>query len=116
MPETDPLSTAFLLVETSRGGEPVWAAKWRSADGSRVKRRLGATAWLEDDGRGWRPRSGRPTPGHLTERQARRAMAALIRDAEADADAQRERSAAAEMPAGLTFRELAAAPRRVRHV
>ena len=107
MPETDPLSTAFLLVETSRGGEPVWAAKWRSADGSRVKRRLGATAWLEDDGRGWRPRSGRPTPGHLTERQARRAMAALIRDAEADADAQRERSAAAEMPAGLTFRELA---------
>ena len=36
----DPVSTAFLLVETDRGGEPRWAVKWRGADGKRVKRRL----------------------------------------------------------------------------
>jgi len=47
----DPL-TAFLLVETTKdSGEPVWAVKWRSADGQRVRRRLGARAWLARDGR-----------------------------------------------------------------
>ena len=46
----DPLSTTFLLVETTKEDEPVWAVKWRSADGSRVRRRLGARAWLVRDG------------------------------------------------------------------
>ena len=55
MREIDPLSTAFLLVETNRGGDPVWAAKWRSADGTRVSggsaRRRGSSATATRGGR-----------------------------------------------------------------
>src|SRR4051794_32674844 len=112
MPEHDPLSTAFLLVETTRAGEPVWAVKWRCADGSRAKRRLGAPAWLEREGAGgWRARDGRPREGALTERQARRLMASVVRGGEADAVAAQvrasEQRAAASRAAGLTFRALA---------
>jgi len=105
MVEFDPLTTAFLLVETTRGDDPVWAAKWRSADGSRVKRRLGAQAWLERDGTEWRARAGRPRPDHLTERQARRLMASVIREAEA---AHRSDACGSAEPqsAGPTFRDL----------
>lgn len=110
----DPASTAFLLVEADRGGEPRWAVKWRGADGKRVKRRLGAPAWLERDGSGgWRTRTGRPHPSHLTERQARRAMGELIRIAEAEAAEKRARAEHAldqmSRAAGLTFRDLALA-------
>jgi integrase len=83
------------------------AVKWRSAYGSRVKRRLGAGAWLEQDGRGWRPRTGRPKPGYLTERQARRAMAVLVRTVEADAI--RRHTKPAPTISGPTFRALAQA-------
>ena len=109
----DPLSTAFLLVETTKDtGEPVWAVKWRSADGQRVRRRLGAHAWLVRDGRrGWRPRSGRPAPGHLTEYQARRRVVEFVETVEAEraearahAVAESQREAAAGAP---TFRALA---------
>jgi integrase len=109
----DPLSTAFLLVETTKDtGEPVWAVKWRSADGQRVRRRLGARAWLVRDGaRGWRPRSGRPAAGHLTEYQARRRVVEFIERTEAERAADRARaaeSAAREAAAdGPTFRALA---------
>jgi integrase len=108
----DSVSTAFLLVETTRRGEPVWAVKWRREDGSRVKRRLGAAAWLESDGAGrWRPREGRPRPEHLTERQARRTTATVVRAAEAQAAEDRLRAAhahdAAERAAGPRFRTLA---------
>ena len=90
----EPLSTAFLLVETTRSGEPVWAVKWRCADGSRAKRRLGAAAWLEhDDGGDWRPREGRPRDDRLTERQARRLIANVIRAAEEEAARDRGRAA-----------------------
>jgi integrase len=110
-PSPDPLSTAFLLVEVTRGGEPVWAAKWRRADGSRVKRRLGAPAWLEHDGgAGWRPRAGRARGDHLTERQARRLMATVIRAAEEQAVRDQARAAhdrAEAVRAGApTFRAL----------
>ena len=113
MPAHDPLSTAFLLVETLKAsGKPVWAVKWRSADGERVRRRLGANAWVATDGAGgWRPRDGRPAPEHLTEFQARRRIAALIEGVEAEraaaraaAVAEAEREAAA---GGPTFRALA---------
>ena len=109
----DPLSTAFLLVETTKDtGEPVWAVKWRSADGQRVRRRLGARAWLARDGRrGWRPRSGRPAPGHLTAYQARRRLIEFVERAEAERAADRAKaaeSAAREAAAGgPTFRALA---------
>lgn len=83
VPRSDPLATAFLLVETSRRGELVWAGKWRSADGTRIKRRLGAQAWVTRDGDRWVPRAGRPKPEHLTERQARRLMLDVIRETEA---------------------------------
>lgn len=64
--------------------------KWRGADGKRVKRGLGAPAWLERDGSGgWRPRNRTTHSEHLTERQARRAMGDLIRAAEAEASEQR---------------------------
>jgi integrase len=112
MREIDPLSTAFLLVETNRAGDPVWAAKWRSADGTRIKRRLGSGAWLERDGGverdagAWRPRSGRPKPGWLTERQARREMASVIRAAEAEAAQTRAQPTGSDAP-GPSFRELA---------
>jgi integrase len=105
MASVDPFATAFLLVETTRGGEPVWAAKWRRADGARVKRRLGASAWLERNGSGWQPRPGRPKPGFLTERQARRLMATVIRDAETVA-ALRATGSAEPQPTGPTFRDL----------
>lgn len=67
----DPLATAFLLVETVKTGEPVWAVKWRSTDGTRLRRRIGAGARMTRDASGrWRPREGRPAPGQLTEFQA----------------------------------------------
>src|SRR4051812_29091070 len=67
----DAVATAFLLVERVKGGWPVWAVKWRSADGVRVRRRLGCGAWVVRDRSGrWRPREGRPTAGQLTEFQA----------------------------------------------
>ena len=109
----DPLSTAFLLVETTKGlGQPVWAVKWRSADGERVRRRLGVHAWLVRDGRhGWRPRSGRPAPGHLTEYQARRRVVEFVETVEAERTSDRTRAAestAREAAAGgPTFRALA---------
>lgn len=108
----DPLSTAFLLVETTNAGEPVWAVKWRSADGSRIRRRLGARAWLARDGAfGWRPRSGRPAPEHLTEYQARRSIVDFVGAVEAERAAARTRAAeevAREVAAGgPTFRALA---------
>ncbi|MEA2283189.1 MAG: hypothetical protein QOK21_3796 [Solirubrobacteraceae bacterium] len=111
-PDHDPVSTACLLVETSRGGDPVWAVKWRCADGSRLKRRLGFPAWMTRDANGaWRPRDGRPRGGELTERQARRAITRVIRIAEEQAASDRARAAgervAAARAAGPTFRTLA---------
>jgi integrase len=90
----------------------VWAVKWRSADGQRVRRRLGAHAWLVRDGsHGWRPRSGRPAPGHLTEYQARRRVVESVEAAEAERAAARARAAddaVREAAAGgPTFRTLA---------
>jgi integrase len=99
----DPVATAFLLVEVSRRGEPVWAVKWRSADGSRPKRRLGRVAWVQlDAAGGWRPRAGRPRDGELTEFQARRLVPDLVRKAEAELAVR----AAPPPPAPATFREL----------
>lgn len=106
----DPVSTAFLLVERRKvTGEPVWAVKWRGADGSRVRRRLGAGAWVvPEDGGGWRPRSGRAAAGCLTEYQARRQMPELVRSVEAELAATRERDAElAEAATAPTFRRLA---------
>jgi hypothetical protein len=104
----DPLSTAFLLVQTTKTGEPVWAVKWRSADGERVRR----DAWLvHDRSRGWRLRSGRPAPGHLTEYEARRRVAEFVDAVEAEratARVQGAEEAAREAAAGgPTFRTLA---------
>jgi integrase len=108
MPAHDPLSTTFLLVETTKSGEPVWAVKWRSADGSRVRRRLGACAWLVRDGsRVWRARTGRPAPGHLTEFQARRRVVEVVEAAEAELTAARARAAAEPSVTGPKFRTLA---------
>lgn len=110
---SDPLATAFLLVETLKStGQPVWAVKWRSADGERVRRRLGTAAWVvrEVDGE-WSPRSGRPAPGHLSEYQARRSVAELIRRVEAERAELRREDAAENRrlaaAAGPTFRSLA---------
>ncbi len=109
----DPLSTAFLLIETLKSdGTPVWAVKWRSADGERLRRRLGIAAWVvaADDGR-WRPRSGRPVAGHLTEFQARRRMSDFVRTVEAERADRSARTASeaarAEAAEGPTFRSLA---------
>ena len=108
----DPVATAFLLVETVKGGRPVWAVKWRSADGIRVRRRLGCGAWVVRDAGGrWRPREGRPTAGQLTEFQARRRIPAFIEAAEAARDRARtleaEEAAREEAAGGPTFRHLA---------
>jgi len=109
----DPLSTTFLLVETTKAaGVPVWVVKWRSADGERIRRRLGAPAWVVRDEAGdWSPREGRPAPGHLTEFQARRRVVALVESVEADRADERA-TAAAEIAreaaaGGPTFRALA---------
>lgn len=109
-PDHDPLATAFLLVEQrKRTGEPVWAAKWRSADGSRVRRRLGADAWVVPDGTGgWRSRGGRPTDGALTEFQARRRLPEFVRHVEDELAAARARAAElADATTAPTFRRLA---------
>jgi integrase len=108
----DPLSTAFLLVETTKTGEPVWAVKWRSADGERVRRRLGVHAWVvHDPSRGWRPRSGRPGPGQLTEYQARRRVVDFVEVVEAERATSRvqeaEEAAREAAVGGPTFRTLA---------
>ncbi len=107
----DPVSTAFLLVERrKKTGAPVWAVKWRTASGERVRRRLGADAWVEPaEGGGWRPRNGRAPAGTaLTEFQARRHMPEFVRAAEAEfAAAAVRRSQAAEAASARTFRQLA---------
>src|SRR4051794_39465238 len=113
MARYDPLTTAFLLVEQDRSGPPVWAVKWRASDGRRIKRRLGAKAWMAFDRGEWHARRGRPAPEHLTERQASRLIPEVVRGAEeaaADKRAQSERdAAAAERAQQPTFRELTAA-------
>ena len=103
--KVDPAATAFLLVEATRGGEPVWAVKWRSADGSRIKRRLGHDAWVRRVDGAWTPRSGRPVDGALTEFQARRLLPTFVADAEHQLAAARERREA-QAPTD-TFRALA---------
>lgn len=107
----DPVSTAFLLVELrKKTGTPVWVVKWRTASGERVRRRLGADAWVEPaEGGGWRPRSGRAPAGTaLTEFQARRRMPEFVRAAEAEfAEATARRLQAAEAASARTFRQLA---------
>jgi integrase len=89
----------------------VWVVKWRSPDGTRVRRRLGARAWVERRGGGWRPRSGRPREGWLTEFQARRRMVAFVEAAEEELAAARaaaaEATARAEAAFEPTFRALA---------
>ncbi|MCU1350757.1 MAG: site-specific integrase, partial [Acidobacteria bacterium] len=108
MASVDPLTTGFLLVEELGSGDPVWAVKWRSADGTRVRRRLGARAWVERDaGGGWRPRGGRPREGWLTEFQARRRMPAFVEAAETELAAARARTAVAAVGFEPTFRALA---------
>jgi integrase len=108
MKAADPTATAFLLVEQTRSGEPVWAVKWRSADGSRVKRRLGHAAWLQRGADSeWKPRSGRPHEGELTEFQARRLVPQFVTDAERQLAAARERSRDDSPLAAPTFRQLA---------
>jgi integrase len=106
--QVDPAATAFLLVEITRGGRPVWAVKWRSADGTRIKRRLGRSAWLcsGSDGR-WTPRSGRPRDGALTEFQARRLVPQFVADAELQLAAARTRAQDSRRPSKRSFRELA---------
>jgi integrase len=108
--KVDPVASAFLLIETTRGGEPVWAVKWRSVDGSRPKRRLGHDAWLcvGPDGK-WFPRSGRPRDGALTEFQARRLLPQVITDAELQLAQARARAHQTITPAEPTFREMARA-------
>jgi integrase len=108
----DPQASAFLLVETlGATGEPVWAVKWRSADGTRLRRRLGVGAWVaRDDADGWRLREGRPPAGSLTEFQARRRLVPFIEAIEverAEALARAAEEAAREQAAGgPTFRSL----------
>jgi len=87
--------------------EPALSAA-NSADGERIRRRLGANAWVVSDGAGgWRPRDGRPSPGQLTEYQARRRMAALVETVEAGRAEVRARSVAEAAAGGPTFRALA---------
>src|SRR3954471_8744284 len=103
--EIDPVSTAFLLVEELvSDGTPVWVVKWRSGNNRRVRRRLGAAAWVAREGSRWKPRTGRPPNGCLTEFHARRQVAEFVRTAEAQLAAERERLAA-PMPSSATFRE-----------
>jgi hypothetical protein len=89
----------------------VWVVKWRSADGTRVRRRLGAWAWVERREGDWRPRSGRPREGWLTEFQARRRMVAFVEAAEEELAAARttaaEAAAREEAAFEPTFRALA---------
>lgn len=103
----DPASTAFLLVERLTNGDPVWAVKWRSTDGTRPRRRM-APAWLaaKRDG-SWKPRQGRPVDGALSEFQARRRMADFVREVEERRAEELERAALEAAGKGPTFRELA---------
>lgn len=101
-------ASAFLLVEITRSGQTMWSVKWRSADGDRVKRRLGHRAWVRSgpDGR-WVTRSGRPRDGELTEFQARRLVPQFVADAERLFAAARTRAKRSSLPTKPTFRELA---------
>src|SRR5687768_780656 len=103
----DPASTAFLLVERLTNGDPVWAVKWRSPDGTRPRRRM-APAWLaaKREG-GWKPRQGRPVDGALSEFQARRRMADFVREVEERRAEELERAALEAAGKGPTFRDLA---------
>jgi integrase len=86
----------------------VWAVKWRSAHGTRIKRRLGHSAWLcsGPDGR-WIPRSGRPRDGALTEFQARRLVPQFVADAEIQLGSACTRAQDSPPPSKRLFRELA---------
>lgn len=101
-----PRSTARPIIRADVGGAPKWNAKW-SRSGRQVWRTIGP-AWMERDrAGGWRPRRGRPAPGHLTESEAIVAMFALI--AEHDVEQTRlEHDAEERRRRGATVREVAA--------
>lgn len=101
-----PRTTARPVIRADTHGEPKWNAKW-SRRGRQVWRTIGP-AWMQPDGAGgWRPRSGRPRAGHLTEPEAIATMHALI--AEHDREQTRlERDADERHRRGATFREVAA--------
>ncbi len=106
--ETAPAS--WLVVSTTRTGQPVYEAGWRhrDADGSlrTMKRRLGP-AWLEPDDEGaMRRRRGRVTPGFLDEHAAIVEKDRLVREVERQL-AERAAEAALEANAPVTFRSVA---------
>jgi len=103
-----PIPAGVLVIERSKSDptSAFYAAKWRaSSDARQIKKRLGP-AWLDADGRDWRPRRGRVRDGFLDERRAHAAMAEAITIAEAN-DAQRVAHEAVRERSGRTFRLLA---------
>jgi integrase len=106
----DDVPASWLVVSTTRSGQPVYEAGWRHRDVDGVlrtmKRRLGR-AWLEPDGDGgFQRRPGRVRPGFLDEPRAIVAKDRLVREVERELA---ERAAAAERTrhAPVTFREVA---------
>src|ERR1700733_3766970 len=106
----NPAPRSWLVVSTTRDGQPVYEAGWRhrSGDGSTrtMKRRLGP-AWLErsDDG-GLRKRRGRVQPGFLDEHAAIVAKDKVVREVEREL-AERAAAAARDENAPVTFRQIA---------
>ena len=100
----DPHVTARPFIRWERSGAAKWKAKW-SVRGEQRFRTLGP-AWVERAGDGWRPRSGRPAPGHLSEHQAIARLQALVTEHDQELD-QRDRAAQERLQRGVTFRELA---------
>jgi integrase len=110
MRHPDPAPRSWLVVSTTRDGQPVYEAGWRhrSSDGSTrtMKRRLGP-GWLErsDDG-GLRKRRGRVPPGFLDEHAAIVAKDKVVREVEREL-AERAAAAARDENAQVTFRQIA---------
>src|SRR5665213_3251766 len=96
----DPHVTARPFIRWERSGAAKWKAKW-SVRGEQRFRTLGP-AWVEGaGGEGWRPRGGRPAPGHLTEHQAIVRLQALVAEHDLELD-QRDRVAQERIQRGVT--------------
>ncbi len=79
MTRSGPAVDSLLARRDAEAGEPVWAVKWRSADGTRCAAGSACDAWLvRDDGRALAAAERPAGAGHLTEYQARRRVVEFV--------------------------------------
>jgi integrase len=106
----DPAPRSWLVVSTTKDGQPVYEAGWRHQldDGRQrtMKRRLGRAWLVQADEGGFEPRRGRVKPGFFDEQAAIVEKDRLVREVEREL-AEQAAAAVLDANAPVTFREIA---------